>query len=451
MKLIIVTALHFLVATCVFVTGVTSTSASASASSAEKVPSQSQQYFPDAPITIDMAILSDAVYHLKNKVQSCHDEQSTNKTLINSLQDEMLSWSWREGFNHLFHHRMSNHHRDGGSIYQLLLPEGVECLHYSHDHSLGTQVLVVRSIARKYVAVVYAGTDDWKTTLMDGEILMSEFGPGVNSHIPANNNDLGPMFQGVPDGVKVHRGFNSAVFDDEDFRTVLDCISSARLGGDCDDNNVSAETGAGGGANMDGTPSPTTPYELITTGHSLGAADAVLLGATLHLQYPNENITSINFGCPKVGNTEFSVWMNSLQSDQGGQMISSSADNSDSNKDSGSFEIFRFVNKVDLVPRLPELLFKHVGHTLQMSIGGEIKAYYDHLGNENLGYSGVPFGWDAAPWALFPFAVAAHVSTHYIEFLADYQPSLNSNSNNTSTIIRGFERVEDDAEPSSVA
>jgi len=132
-------------------------------------------------------------------------------------------------------------------------------------------------------------------------------------------------------------------------------------------------------------------------------------------------------------------------------MISSSADNSDSNKDSGSFEIFRFVNKVDLVPRLPELLFKHVGHTLQMSIGGEIKAYYDHLGNENLGYSGVPFGWDAAPWALFPFAVAAHVSTHYIEFLADYQPSLNSNSNNTSTIIRGFERVEDDAEPSSVA
>ena len=66
-------------------------------------------------------------------------------------------------------------------LYQLLLPPGVTCLYYSHDTYLGTQVLVVRSVQHHYITVAYAGTDDWRTALMDGNIMMSNIGPTSDS------------------------------------------------------------------------------------------------------------------------------------------------------------------------------------------------------------------------------------------------------------------------------
>eukprot|EP00579_Thalassiosira_antarctica_P015481 CAMPEP_0201943826 /NCGR_PEP_ID=MMETSP0903-20130614/51900_1 /ASSEMBLY_ACC=CAM_ASM_000552 /TAXON_ID=420261 /ORGANISM="Thalassiosira antarctica, Strain CCMP982" /LENGTH=418 /DNA_ID=CAMNT_0048486653 /DNA_START=57 /DNA_END=1313 /DNA_ORIENTATION=- len=396
---------------------------------------QSSHYFPDSQIVLDMAVLSHSVYHLRKKVQSCH-------TLINLLQEEMAHES-----------SSSNNQTDEAQdIYQRLLPNGTECLHYHHDYSLGTQVLVVRSSLHKYVAVAYAGTDDWNTMLKDGEIFTSDFGPNptdnsTNDDVQDNNN-ISPIFQGVPEGVRVHRGFNSAVFDNDGFHTILNCISSARLGGNCDDN------GSVGDTNMD-THSLSSPYQLFTTGHSLGAADSVLLGAALHLAYPNEKIRSINFGCPKVGNIKWSFWIDSLQPDKGGQTTASSDDGDIKKSGSGSFEIFRFVNKIDLVPRLPELLwFTHAGHTLQMSVGGDIRAYYDHLGNEDLGYAGVPFGWEAAAYAFLPGALASHISKHYVEYLEFYppnQPSTNSSNVSTLYYVRDFERVEDNAQVYSYA
>lgn len=393
-------------------------------------PSEADRpYFPDSELVLDLAILSNAVYHLRNKVYSCHDAQAGNKTLVRLLQDES-----------------SSDQTEAHDIYQLLLPEGTKCLHYSHDLSLGTQVLVVRSTLHKYVAVAYAGTDDWKTALTDGDILTGNFGPSPVDNSTNNNSedniDISSIFQRVPDEVRVHRGFNDAVFYNDGFRTILNCVSSARSGGSCDDND------SAGGTNTDTTPSSST-YQLITTGHSLGAADSVLLGAALHLAYPNETLRSINFGCPKIGNTAWAFWVNSLQPDNGGQVPSVDG----VSKKLGSFEIYRFVNKIDLVPRLPELPpLSHVGHTLQMSIGGEINAYYDHVGNGNLGYAGVPFGWGAEPYAFLPGALASHISHHYVEYLNFYKP--NSTSSNLTALyyVRDFERVEHfDQELSSYA
>ncbi|KAL9179821.1 hypothetical protein ACHAXT_007791 [Thalassiosira profunda] len=71
----------------------------------------------------------------------------------------------------------------------------------------------------------------------------------------------------------------------------MECVASARLGGTC---------GNGTAVEINGEE----PYQIYTTGHSLGAADSVLLGAALHLTYPDETLMSINFGCPKIGNTE---------------------------------------------------------------------------------------------------------------------------------------------------
>ena len=387
-------------------------------------------YFPDIQQVLDMAQLSHAVYKLRNKVESCDDVQARNKTLINNY---LLR-------NDIINHRINNNHQmideeqEYDDIYKLLLPNGTTCLHYSHDYTLGTQVLIVRSTLYNYVAVAYAGTDDWKTALTDGDILTSEFGPS-SSFVNSTNNTsttteeknknekIKSVFKGLPDGVRVHRGFNSNVFDSEDFVKVLNCVKSARLGGKCDGSTTSDVVG----------PMASVPSPILTTGHSLGAANSVLLGAALHFIYPNEFIRSINFGCPKVGNTDWSFYINSLQP---GKKIPSSSQHQQQ-QESGTFEVFRFVNKIDLVPRLPELpVLIHAGHTLQMSIGGDIRAYYDHIGNESLGYAGVEMGWEASAFAFLPGALDSHPMSHYNEYLDFYKP-------NSTTYVNEFERVEE--------
>lgn len=311
-------------------------------------------YFPESDIVLDMAILSHAVYKLKNRVTSCNDARAREKTLVDIFLQEESHSSDRSHLNNY----QTEEPKD---LYKLLLPEGTECLHYSHDYSLGTQVLVVRSSLHKYVAVAYAGTDDWRTALMDGNVLMSDLGP-TNFTKSSGNSSL---FDDLPDGIQVHRGFNEAVFDSEHFDNLLNCVKSARLGGSCG-NDVTLSSG---GVSPDSNPLSLAPYQLFTTGHSLGAADSVLLGAALHMIYPNEDLRSINFGCPKIGNIKWAFWINSLQPDKKAEKTAPG----------GSFEVFRFVNKIDLVPRLPELgvsldpMLAHTGHTLQMSAGGLIR------------------------------------------------------------------------------
>ena len=79
-------------------------------------------------------------------------------------------------------------------------------------------MLVVRSKRYNYVAVAYAGTDDYKTALTDGDILTSELGPTVNSSTDEGKKDLRSIFdKNVPKDVRAHRGFNSNVFGSEDY------------------------------------------------------------------------------------------------------------------------------------------------------------------------------------------------------------------------------------------
>jgi len=294
------------------------------------------QYFPNSQLVLDMATISHAVYRFKwNKFTSCHDINSE------SLHNE---------------------------TYPIRLPNHTECLYYTHDESLGTQVLVLRSSLYNYVSVAYAGTDDWKTALADGDILMSEFGPSTLNNSTTNmtaemkqkEDGIRSLFTNVPTDVRVHRGFNNNVFaNSSEFVKLLNCIESARLGGDCENTSPDIIN------NSIESEKLSTPYELITTGHSLGAASSVLLGAALYLLYPTETIRTINYGCPKIGNAEWGSYIDSRQPNQ--------------QKGSGSLEIFRFVNKIDLVPRLPELpLLVHVGHTLQMSVGGVIRVSVSH-------------------------------------------------------------------------
>ncbi len=331
--------------------------------------SEHRHYFPDSQLVLEMAILSHAVYRLRNKVTSCRDDENNNN---NSPGDRKNSTETHGG----------DDDDDDENVFQRLLPAGTKCLYYSHDYSIGTQVLVVRSNLYNYVVVAYAGTDDWRTALTDGDILMSDFGPKIMDNRYENNNtntsgtrgnnssdDIRSIFKNnVPDGIRVHRGFNEAVFNSNGFLNLLKCVASARLGGACCNDVDDDAGGCTGKLEASVNSNRSAPYRLLTTGHSLGAADATLLGAALHLAYPTDVVKSINFGGPKIGNIAWSFWMNSLQPDKKDWELDSASSSS------GSYEIFRFVNKIDLVPRLPELPpLTHAGHTLQMSVGGGIK------------------------------------------------------------------------------
>lgn len=232
-----------------------------------------------------------------------------------------------------------------------ILPPDVKCQFYRHDLIEGTQVLVLSNPEKRYVAVVFAGTDDLRTTLADGDILMKPFG----------NNDSG-LLPG-----RVHAGFDNNVFKHGLDETIRQLVSQL----------IEPD------------------YRIFTTGHSLGAADAILLAADLVLTL-NHKVITINFGCPRIGNYEFIQSMNSLD----------------------NLHVWRFVWGWDLVPRLPAYPFEHVGHTVQMT-RNETKVYYQHNGNVTLNYIGVPTGWGATPFVWVPGAMSSHRMVKYLEHLQD--------------------------------
>jgi len=195
-----------------------------------------------------------------------------------------------------------------------------------------------------YVAVVYAGTDDFKTFLTDAHVRMTKFGPTSTN----TSSSLQPFIDGIPSGVNVHAGFNNAVFGYDLMKRVLDAVTGV----------MEADRTNGNGVER----------KVLTTGHSLGGADSVLCAVVL--SYYFEFVTSVSVGCPKTGNGAWRGYVNSIP----------------------NVAVWRVVNKLDLVPRMPGFRFKHVGHTIQL--GHKItKAYYHHDGDSDLGYRGVPFNW----------------------------------------------------------
>ena len=86
--------------------------------------------------------------------------------------------------------------------------EDISCEWYIHDYSLGTQVLLVSNKKEKYIAVVFAGTDDIRTSLEDTNIMTKEFGNNLTVRL---TNDTDQRYKNV----RVHAGFNNAVFTDD--------------------------------------------------------------------------------------------------------------------------------------------------------------------------------------------------------------------------------------------
>lgn len=137
--------------------------------------------------------------------------------------------------------------------------DGIVCEFYTHNHLLGTQVLIVSNRKKRYIAVVFAGTDDIRTSLEDAHLSFKPFGNNATISLP--NKDI-----------KVHSGFDNAVFKHnlwEDIDSRFEALKK------------------------------THPFSRIfTTGHSLGGANSILVGTALSIK--GYKVTTINFGCPKT-------------------------------------------------------------------------------------------------------------------------------------------------------
>jgi len=122
---------------------------------------------------------------------------------------------------------------------------------------------------------------------------------------------------------------------------------------------------------------------LYITGHSLGAALATLCTAfcldTGHIQVEG----LYTYGSPRVGTHRFAKVMM---------------------KKSGG-KIYRFVNKEDIVARVPKVLYHHVGNWWYL--GGKDQAL-----TKNPGFCQLFRDWICIDWDLFPDCVADHSIEH---------------------------------------
>lgn len=243
-------------------------SASVAAASHKRKAKDLSTQFPSIDETLEMARLSQLVYSFRDQNETYCDSYSDNNN------------------------------------------NNIRCHWYFHNTELGTQILLVSNKMKKYFAIVFAGTDDVRTSLEDLNIAKKPFGNNstVKLDSPANSN------------VKIHAGFNDAVFTkgifDEAYRRLVPLRRRY--------------------------PSYKKIY---TTGHSLGAANAILTATGLSLL--GQEVVSINFGAPRTGNDAWRDFLNTT---------------SVLNPHLG---IWRVVLGWDIVPRLPDL-FTHVGHTIQL-------------------------------------------------------------------------------------
>lgn len=383
----------------------------------KKITSRTSTMFPSLADTLEMATLSSLIY-------AFHREDYGNDDVNNTVCDR-INLNVQTGKN-----------GDRSSQDSRPIPSNITCEWYHHDWTGGSQVMIVSSVVKNYVAVIFAGTDDLRTSLTDVNILTTSFGASstassssvqtttrslIRDDPALDDSAIGlldyPIYNvSLPDAplAQVHSGFNHAVFDRNLFGEIVARVEAIR----CVGKNT----------------------RLFTAGHSLGAANAILTSVGLVQYYeqvrsgqvvpllcncssstslvpdPPDHLVSLNFGCPQTGNTAWREYIHTHPT-----MLR-------------RLFIWRFVLGWDLVPRLPEF-FQHVGHTVQLTNFHQITnesalAYYQHLGNASLQLAGVPFGWSEKPFLWVPGALDSHYMIRYWAFLTEWSQQINSTNKN---------------------
>lgn len=100
-----------------------------------------------------------------------------------------------------------------------------------------------------------------------------------------------------------------------------------------------------------------TPLKnVVTVGHSLGAALATLAAMDITLNVPGKTVSCYTFGSPKVGNAAFATAYNKLVPNT-----------------------HRFVNDKDMVPTIPPTGYVHVGNLVQLGQSKPVEGFLERL------------------------------------------------------------------------
>lgn len=169
---------------------------------------------------------------------------------------------------------------------------------------------------------------------------------------PLINIDAGKEksnFINAPDEVRVHRGFQNFVFNDNVAAQIEETV-----------------------LDMNGGPEG----EVIFSGHSLGGAAAQIMATYFADKYPDMKVTMINFGAPRVGNMAFKEW---------------------SENELDNLACWRFVLQRDLVPRgFPNFMgYYHAGHLFQVYKRNSeyySEVFYRQVGDGDM-YARAPRSW----------------------------------------------------------
>lgn len=142
-------------------------------------------------------------------------------------------------------------------------------------------------------------------------------------------------------------------------------------------------------------------YELIVTGHAKGGSAAILLGAYMSKRLPvKKNIRVIAFGSPRVGDLDFHKWVERRE----------------------NLSLWLIVYQDDLFSRLPKSMqLIHTGHLLYLDpTKTKIQAYYQHRGECDMGYKGIPDEWKDGD------SLTDHSFEKYVSYFATRQSLLPS-------------------------
>ncbi len=101
--------------------------------------------------------------------------------------------------------------------------------------------------------------------------------------------------------------------------------------------------------------------KIFVTGHSYGAALALLCAIDLKYNFPDKNYEVVVFGCPRVGNNAFKKFYNLRL-----------------------FKTIRVENRRDIVPKVPFVFlgYRHVGAKIKIGKGGILRPF--SMKNHNL-------------------------------------------------------------------
>jgi predicted lipase len=194
----------------------------------------------------------------------------------------------------------------------------IEFFDAQKDYSIDAQMYMVELNENDEHTIIFSirGTSSKKDILSDLYVSKKNF-----SDILISKHELNKKYKNI----KVHSGFLKQ-YNSLKFYVIQKLIKCMQINSNkpiCDNNDITLNTS-------------NKPLQIIFTSHSLGAAVSVLLSTLLKYLFGNKvYIINYLFGCPKIGNSNFVNLYNDAID-----------------------ETYRYVNKNDIVPRIPKINYK---------------------------------------------------------------------------------------------